>query len=137
MFLLLLFLGFSLSLFFFFFLNFDHFNCNGSFCGSVLIYFTLKFLKVLYIEVCFLPRLGKFSATISSKKLLWPFSLLFSSGTHTMWMLIYLTLSQRPLWDCHFLKYFSCSVEVSSSALSSNSLVLSSRSSNMLLNLFN
>ena len=34
-------------------------------------------------------------------------------------------------------KIFFCSVEVSSIALSSNSLFLSSRSSNMLLNLFN
>lgn len=52
------------------FVNFDHFNCNGSFCGPVLIYFTLIFLKVLYIEVCFIPRLGKFLATISSKKIM-------------------------------------------------------------------
>lgn len=57
----------------FFSLNFDHFNFNGYFFGSVLIHFTLNYL---YIEVCFLPRLGKFSATISLNNF-YGFSLFF------------------------------------------------------------
>ena len=68
---------------------------SGSLCASCT-----------WMSVSF-PRLGKFSATMSSDIFSVPFSLSSPSETPVMRILVHLKLSQRPLKMTSFLSIFS------------------------------
>lgn len=67
--------------------NFWHFNYNVSWCGSFGVHFIWNSRGFLDMDVCFLPRLGKLLAIMSSNKFFAPFLLSSLSGTHKMQML--------------------------------------------------
>ena len=73
-------------------------------CLGFILFGTL-WVSWTWVAISF-PILGKFSTIISSSIFSWPFFLSSSSGTHMIWMLGHLTLSQRSLRLSLFLLIF-------------------------------
>ena len=99
----------------------------GMFLLGFILYGTL-FTSWTWLTISF-SMLGKFSTIISSKIFSYPFFFSSSSGTHIIWMLVHLILSQSSLRlsSVIFILFtLFCSSEVNSTILSSSSWIPSS-----------
>ena len=77
---------------------FGKLDYNVSRCGSLWVHLTGNLLSFLDVYIHVFHQIGVFSAIISSNILCTPFS--SASGTPMMSILVFLTMSQRPLRLC-------------------------------------
>ena len=123
--------GFSFAPFnsvFLSFFFFCHFNYSESWCGPLWVDPVWPYCVYWTCMSVFFPRLGKFSAFMSSGMFYTPFSFLFPSGTSIMQMLVHLMLFHRSvqLSSFHVNLLFYRSSSVMASTLSFSFLIHSS-----------
>lgn len=92
-------------------------------------------LGLLNMHVCFLPRLGKFSAAIASNRFSLAFFLLLKTITQMLFaqMLLHLIFQRGPLTSSFKELFFSCLAWLLSTILSSRFPIHSSTFSNLLI----